>query len=216
MQHESVIGHCASDVLGIPLKVAFADTAAGTTLLTDAEQRRLESMKAPRAADWLRGRSALKQVLRRLCRNEDTSTIAFPNSHLSLTHGGGIAIAVGTDANDIIGLGVDFEPARPLNPEVSRFFLLENEQDWLDGVNASERSSHLRRLWTVKESVFKADPDNHESILMDYVLDTPGRLSAAAHIVHANGIREFTYFSFDRPDGTISVAACKTAEDRYA
>ena len=216
MLHEGEIPKYVGDALCIPLEAAFSDSVAGKPPLTGAEQRHVESMKKPRATEWLRGRCALKQVLRRLCRAEDTAHIAFPNPNLSLTHGGGIAIAVGTNANAILGLGIDFEPARYLKPEVSRFFLSEGEQTWLDGVCSSERPRHLRRLWTVKECVFKADPDNYKSIYKDYVLDTPGEISATAHIVHENGIREITYLSLDRPYGTISVAVCKRAGDKHA
>jgi 4'-phosphopantetheinyl transferase EntD len=205
---------CVTDALGIGCELACARDAADAASLSEAERRRRDSMGSRRAMEWLRGRAALKDILARLGRDADTTGIAFPNPQLSLSHGGGLAVAFGTGADGVRGLGVDYEPRRCPKPAIARFFLTEWEQAWLASTPEAERPRHLLRLWTVKESVFKADPDNRGSLLMDYALDAPAERRAVARVIRGGRIRTIDYFSLERHDGVFSFAACP-AEDRH-
>jgi hypothetical protein len=69
---------------------------------------------------------------------------------------------------------------------------------------ASEQANALRRLWTVKEALFKADLGNAGRILADYALADP---SAPSGVATGPGGR-LRYLSFPLPfkRGDLSVA----------
>lgn len=199
----------AGDALGVSLVIGCAAAPAGWAGLSPAERDQAAAVPRWRATQWLRGRAALKQVLKQHGRNTDTAKIPFPNSRLSLTHGGALSIAAGTEAKNVIGIGVDFETGPGPRPETARFFLSAAERAWLEAAPSAERSAHLRRLWTTKEALFKADPDNGDRAWTDYRLPAPGEAFATAHVAYPSGPREIAYVSFDLLEGTISIATCK-------
>lgn len=141
-----------------------------------------------RRRDWLLGRAALKAVLG----GADTAGVTFPHGRLSLTHAGGVAVAVAA-YGEHAGVGVDFEPDRPTDPRTARFFLHEDE-----------RADHdLLRLWTVKEALFKATPDNDGAQLLDYHLDDAAVTTGSATDRRGH---TFRYRSTTFGDGHLTVA----------
>ena len=161
---------------------------APVTTLTPGERAQLPN--GPRRHDWLLGRAALKAH-----GIGDTSSVAFPNRCLSLTHSAGIAVAARCDG-DQAGVGVDLEGWRRIDPRAARFFLRPDEK------------GDLLRLWTVKEALFKATPDNGGMALVDYEL-----AEAAAHegvAIDRHG-RTFEYRSRRRPEGWLTIAVCRAA-----
>lgn len=165
--------------LGLPVILARADSAIGVPLST-SEHLCLSALKqARRKRDWLLGRDALKQVLSALSRDEDTSRITFPNCRVSLTHSGGVSLAVGT-TTPAAGIGIDYEPLRNVNSEFARFFLNETEIEWVKQQPESVETRELLRLWTIKEAAFKCYPLNAGMLLADFtVLNTA---TAAAEV----------------------------------
>lgn len=143
----------------------------------------------PRRRDWLLGRAALKAS-----GIDDTSTVAFPNRCLSLTHSAGVAVAARCDG-DQAGVGVDLE-GRAVDPRTARFFLRPGEH------------GDLLRLWTVKEALFKATPANAGAVLVDYALDNCEAISGTAHDRQG---RTFEYLSRRRPEGWLTIAVCCAA-----
>lgn len=137
-----------------------------------------------RPGDWLLGRA----VLKRLLDGADTADIRFPNRCLSLTHSGGLAVAVRADG-DQVGVGVDYEPFHPIDPRIARFFVCDGE----DG--------DLLQLWTVKEALFKATPDNSGAVLRDYLVTGPDRA------IDERG-NTFRYRSRRLRHGWLTVAVC--------
>ena len=162
--------------------VALADLSAG------------ERAQLPRAAgrqqEWLLGRAALKHLLD----GGDTSGVRFPDRCLSLTHAAGRAVATSC-RGDQVGLGVDYEGPRPVDHRVARFFLQDHERDGAD----------LLRLWTVKEALYKATPDNDQVAFVDYAVVDPEALAGAAH--DRSG-RAFRYASAHVGSGWVTVAVC--------
>jgi hypothetical protein len=57
--------------------------------------------------------------------------------------------------------------------------------------------------------VFKADPDNRDGLLMDYVLETPAEPRGSASVLRAGATRMIDYVSFETAEGTLSFAVCK-------
>jgi 4'-phosphopantetheinyl transferase EntD len=154
--------------LGLPLRLAVACEPLAAAALSPAGRARLARYGEARRQQWLLGRAALSALLRRLHRADDAATLTLPQPSLSLTHAGGLAIALGCDRPGV-WLGVDFEAGRKLRPGLGRLFLQPAEAHSL----AAADNSTLLRVWTAKEAAFKADPANRGAVLRDYVLDTP-------------------------------------------
>jgi hypothetical protein len=168
--------------------VSLAVATAPATVLTAGELA--AAPDGPRRHDWLLGRAALKAH-----GIGDTSTVAFPNRCLSLTHSAGVAVAARCDG-DQAGVGVDLEGWRTIDPRTARFFLKPNEQ------------GDLLRLWTVKEALFKATPANAGAVLVDYEVDDPLAMEGTARDRHG---RAFEYLSRRRPEGWLTIAVCHAA-----
>ncbi|MFN2505484.1 MAG: hypothetical protein ABR540_14865, partial [Acidimicrobiales bacterium] len=169
------------------------------TRLSPAENlawRRLPA-QGRRRADWLLGRAALKLLMD----GDDTSAVAFPHPHLSLSHSAGIAVAAGSVGNQA-GLGVDFEGWRLTDPRTARFFLHDGER---------VQDGELLRLWTVKEALFKATPANAGGRLLDYRLTDPAAAVGTAVDVRGHAFR-YVSGCLDG-SGPLAVAICAGSAD---
>ncbi|MFY9268947.1 MAG: 4'-phosphopantetheinyl transferase superfamily protein [Candidatus Manganitrophaceae bacterium] len=195
--------------LGISLEIAASERGVDLRQLSPREQIRYRSLEGlPRRESWLKGRSALKRLLLRLGEEDDTSEVIFPHGRFSLTHSGRYAVAVGTDSDRLRGIGVDLEVGRSPHPESARFFLTPEERDWINRQRESDRPGHLLRLWTAKESLFKADPGNDETALSDYRMKDPGAWGGTAFVRHRRDV-EMRYASSPCGEGWISIAICQ-------
>ncbi len=158
----------AAAELGVPLILAHADTPAET--LSVAERRHLEALRfEARRRDWLIGRNALKQVLRRRGDSDDCANVRPADAGVSLTHGDGHAFAVGAATP---GIGIDFERPRRVHPRMASWFLDDEEQAMLPRTHDAAFDRELVRLWTVKEAAFKSHPDNAGLTLADLRINT--------------------------------------------
>ena len=158
---------------------------------------------APRRAVWLLGRAALKDLLAQLDLPADTSGITFPHPRLSLSHSEGCAVAIGTRDEQINGIGVDLELRAGPRPEAMRFFLAPSEREWVE--SSPERNERLLRLWTIKEALYKAFAENHDTSFRDYILADPAADAGRAEL--ATEYRAaFCYASFAIDGGFLSVA----------
>jgi phosphopantetheinyl transferase len=110
----------------------------------------------------------------------------------------------GRDAG-VLGVGMDIETNRVVQPEAARFFLSDSEQQWLKDQTGTASSRALLRLWTVKEAIFKADPDNSEKILGEYVLEKPSDWAGSAYRKDRRRL-QFHYASIEVDRGFISIA----------
>lgn len=183
----------------IPFRAVVTQEAASPDRLTPGETRLLKEMKNARRRDsWLRGRRALKALLEALGENPDTSLVRVPHPRLSLSHSGEWAVALGTAAPGTAGVGVDLELREPPRVESMRFFLAPEEQARLG--QAPPRT--LLRLWTVKEAIFKADPDNALASVRGYVLEDPEAPEGRVR----TGRKSFFYRTFEVPGGFLTAA----------
>lgn len=182
--------------LGVPVALAVATDAAPTSALSLGEKQFAESLPQREARNtWLRGRAALKAL-----GGGDTSTLRFPHPSLSLSHSDGTAVAVRSDS-PLAGIGIDFEAWRAcVHPRMARFFLRSSEQE-------AARTAHgLVRLWTIKEALFKAFPDNSQSVLLDFELSDPCARRGTATGPDGQVLR---YASADVVAGSLSVATLR-------
>jgi phosphopantetheinyl transferase (holo-ACP synthase) len=204
---DRLLGAALSEALGVPLSAATSRRLVRLSALSPEERRRHDGFASPeRRREWRRGRAALKLLV-----GGDTAALRFPHPRLSLSHAAGRAVAVALDGAPpgVVGVGVDLEGPRRPREETARFFLDERERAWLAALAPAERPAELLRLWTVKEALFKADPDNDGGALADYALHAPGLPAGRAR----RGRRRFRYATKIVDAGTLSVAV---AEDDHA
>lgn len=180
--------------LAAPMVLRGATSPVDLADLTGGERRQLPDAGSRRRQDWLLGRAALKQVVE----GGDTSLVCFPHRCLSLTHAAGVAVAGRTDG-DQAGVGVDYEGPHATDPRIAPLFLVERERE------AAAGPDDLLRLWTVKEALFKATPDNEGATFLDYELVEPAALAGEAE--DGTG-RRFRYVSGGLWGGRLTVAVC--------
>jgi len=194
---------------GVSLRVALSMKPAKVDKLTSRERLHLETLgNDRRLLSWLTGRAALKSLLASLGDPAETMEIEFPHQRYSLTHSGTYAVAVGTSSDEFIGIGVDLEIHRPVRRETARVFLDEREQAWLESCAETSITKQLLRLWTVKESLFKSDPENGKRWFSDYRIETPSAQSGRAFLKDKSDA-EFRYASIEFDEGFLSAVVHK-------
>ena len=126
--------------------------------------------------DWIQGRSALKKVFEHLNKSIDVTKISFPDQCFSISHTKDCAVAIGilNNCESSNGVGIDLELNRKIDAKHTRYYLSKYESDL---VNSND---DLLRLWTVKEALFKADPNNDGVILKYYNVKNPKTLKGEA------------------------------------
>lgn len=183
--------------------------------LSETEVIQLAQFKnEKRKLSWLRGRRAIKILLRDLEFVEphfefqmiDTSATFFPHPAFSLSHSQEVAIAIACMA-PAFGVGIDLEFIRPTKPQMSKFYLQEHERNWLADLDPEQRACEQIRLWTVKEAVFKSDLNNLDRTLMRYSLHDPRAESGKASVPeYGGGTQEIEYKSKRFGDAWITIA----------
>lgn len=215
---EEEIGKLLQHLHGEPhlhLKLVLDTKELQPTDLSSAEVGRFQKLAAtPRASSWMRGRSVLKQLLRRCGLDDETTNVQFPHQALSLTHSDQYAVGVQaklvtasaqSPEYQLIGTGVDFEVTRKVNPRATRFFLQESEVTALTDGDRLHDNSVLLRLWTAKEAIFKADPENAQTFPGGYTLLNP--LESSGWAQHkAVDSPAFVYASIVMEFGTATLA----------
>jgi acyl carrier protein len=168
--------------------------------LTPGEAAQFAAVPGPvRQRSWLVARRALRRALTACGRPADTSGYPLPSPVVSLSHSAEVAVAaVPGVPSGVAGVGVDVELDRLPDPRIARLFLTASERAWV-----ADRPAELLRLWTVKEALFKADPGNAGTVLIDYALDDPAAVRGGAH--RASG-PAFRYASASLRRGSLSVA----------
>ncbi|GGK74811.1 phosphopantetheine-binding protein [Mangrovihabitans endophyticus] len=159
----------------------------------------------PRRRAWLTGRHALRRALVWTGRPADTSRVTFPHDAVSLSYSGAIAVVAATDGA-VAGIGVDVETGPPPDIETARVFLRDGELRMLRRLPPPRQPGALLRWWTVKEALFKADPDNHLGGLRRYVLGTPPGGGGVARRAAGRCGAGLSYRSFALRRGYLSVA----------
>lgn len=145
-------------------ELTIGEKAQAAALPSDARRR-----------SWLVARRALRRALADSRLPTDTSTYGFPHRRASLSYDRSYVVAaVADDAEVLIGVGVDVQTGRAPEPETARLFLAEHEREALESTPALRQRGELLRMWTVKEALYKADPDNAATLdLRRYHLDDP-------------------------------------------
>lgn len=184
----TILEQQASQRLDAAIQLSCSESPVSRCCLSRGEQSRLDAFRNPqRRQDWLTGRAALKTLRRRQGRSDDTAGIEFPAPQLSLTHADGTALAAGTN-DRTLGIGIDYEVRRDVNPRMAAWFLDDAEQAWLSGLPRASVAPQLVRLWTIKEAAFKSHPDNRTMVLGDFSIIDPAS-SSAVDVCSNRGLR---------------------------
>lgn len=120
----------------------------------------------------------------------------------SLTHAGDRTFALALRQSPYRGVGLDFEPWRPLDERHRRLMLTRREDALLGTANGRD----LLRIWTVKEALFKADLGGQQRWVTAYELDCPSRRSGTARVRAGGRVQHFRYISIEVPGGMLSAA----------
>ena len=144
-------------------------------------------------------RPGLKTLCKHFNVDIDVAQLKFPNKMFSLSHSNHVSVTAGSPCASIAGLGVDFEAPRKVNSDMGRFFLTPRER------TTSEQE--LLRLWTVKEALFKACPDNEGRLLSDFETAMP-TASAGKATLRDNPSFRFYYHCRKIAAGFLSFAVC--------
>jgi phosphopantetheinyl transferase/acyl carrier protein len=151
------------------------------TALSRAEQEAWRALRTPepRRVEWLLGRLAGKCAVRaflearhglrlspaevEIVPDADGRPVAggawtrdVPAPILSLSHAGGVAVAVVGDGTAAAGVGVDVEQAGRLGEDADRVAFTAGEQALLAALDEEGREAWRLRLWCAKEAVAKA------------------------------------------------------------
>jgi hypothetical protein len=207
MMDAAALSAWASQALGTPIAFAVERDPVPEGGLSEGEQARYAGFSLPRRReDWLRGRAALKSLLRSLGEPEDTSGLAFPNARITLSHSAGIAVAAAfrSAPEGALGIGIDFEGHRPVKADTVRFYLSAAERARPEAAALAARD--LLRLWTVKEALFKADPGNRSRGWSLGVYEVEGSLADFAGSARVSGLLSFRYLSLALDEGFLSLA----------
>jgi phosphopantetheinyl transferase len=207
--NEASLTHALLETFSLPILACVEGTTIAEDRLSAGEREELARLTAPeRRESWLRGRAALKRLAGAIGVDADTSAFRFPHPRVSLTHSEAWAVAIGLNSEKVGGIGVDLELKSVPKPETARKFLNPSEMVWLRRMDEGDHPRLLHRLWTVKEALFKADPENPGKSLRDYALADPGFVAGRAR----RGSLQFHYASFEVPEGFLSVAVLPSVE----
>ena len=145
----------------------------------------------------IKRRSDLKQ--------EDAAQLVMPHARYSLTHCLNTVAAVANRFKHAMGIGIDLEYGRSMDPRAAKFFLTHEEQRI---VNASDHvNQQLLRLWTVKEAIYKADLNNQCNFwFFDYETQNPVASIGIATKVSCRSKKKFRYASMPYQDGFLTIA----------
>jgi len=176
------------------LQRAFSDSITrdyfARRYLTAREWRDYRDLPERRKEDWLAGRVAAKDAVRRYLWDRGAGPLwpieveigtdpdgapvvrapAGLDLRVSIGHKGGQAVAMVAEGADP---GVDMESVEPRPPELDRAAFTERERAWLSGRPEVERDAWRARLWAAKEAAAKrrrtglGDPRRMEADSMD-------------------------------------------------
>lgn len=166
-----------------------------------------------RRTDWLHGRIAAKEAVRMLVKerlgrdigmldieiskDDDRRPVVhisggIENVLVSLSHTNGVAVALASFQTDGKP-GVDAEEITTREPDFAARFLKADELNYLEKCAPNERDAELTRLWSAKESVYKALGGALE--LTSFSIEIPTLTPNVMAISNANSPSKFRVFS---------------------
>ena len=143
--------------------MAWADPTAPMPRLIGDEVLAVEQVSPARAREFGAGRAAARDAMgllgqppRPVLQGEDRAPIWPKGLTGSITHTARDCLAVVTDTPDIRALGLDMEPATPLESALWPDICTMAEMHWLSSLGPSQRGHFAKIIFSTKEAVYKA------------------------------------------------------------
>ena len=140
--------------------VSVGCIAGSSPTLDESERRATARMSPPRLREFAQGRAEARAALGALGApsgpvpiGADRAPIWPPGYVGSISHAGDIAVAVAAARGQIAAIGVDLEPAVPLEPELLQRVCRPEELARLRAV--PNPALHAKLIFSAKESVYK-------------------------------------------------------------
>lgn len=173
--------HALGAVCTAPILLEVRDLSCPAPELSTAEESQHAGMSSEkRRAEYLIGRAALKAVLTRLGKSDDTAAVVWPSAFCSLSHSHGHAVAVGLAEG--MGIGVDLQLQRTPPFMMAERILADDTLEWWRQLPESAQAQALQRFWTVNEAVYKACPAPQPAYFRHYRMADPTRFDGALTI----------------------------------
>ncbi len=163
IQQKFALPDFARPLFGASVALGWADPTAPMPRLLGDEVFAVEHVTAARAREFGAGRAAARIAMellghppRPILQGEDRAPIWPAGLTGSITHTARDALAVVTDDPAIRALGLDMEPATPLEPDLWRAVCTQDDLLWLAGLGPSQRGHFAKLIFCAKEAFYKA------------------------------------------------------------
>jgi 4'-phosphopantetheinyl transferase EntD len=152
-----------------------AAAEASDSFLYPGEYQHVERAVERRRREFATGRALARRLLRTLGHADapllpgpDRTPLWPPGIVGSITHAGGVCAVTVARAAEIRALGIDVEPARPLEPDLWPSVCTATEREWLHRYAEPRRGLLGKVVFSAKEAVYKC-----QHPLTRVVLDFP-------------------------------------------
>lgn len=153
----------ASRLLNLPVRTSEMDPRAAIDALFPGEETAVAGAIDKRRREYAAGRICARRAIAALgespasiLQGEDRAPIWPPGLVGCITHTDAwCAAAVARRADGFRSLGLDIEPATPLDPKLFRIICLPEERAYLDAQPAAERGLLGKLIFSAKECAYK-------------------------------------------------------------
>ncbi|WP_420339133.1 4'-phosphopantetheinyl transferase family protein [Roseibium sp.] len=146
------------------VQIAVADPRGGKPTGYADEEIHVANAVPSRRSEFFAGRECARKAMRDLGFQPtaigvrpDRSPI-WPNGLIgTISHSKTVCLAaVSRQNDDLLSIGLDIEPDLPLPEDMWDTICTSNERTWLAGLPSAERARQALRMFTAKESAYKA------------------------------------------------------------
>lgn len=158
-RHADFIRH----MFGPSVAIGWADPKSPMPRLLGDEVLAIEHVTAARAREFAAGRAAARAAMEQLghlprpvLQGPDRAPVWPAGLTGSITHTAQDALAVVTEDPAVRALGLDLEPAQPLDPGLWREVCTDEDLLWLGTLGPSQRGYFAKLIFSAKEAAYKA------------------------------------------------------------
>jgi len=163
IQQRFALSDFARPLFSSGVAMGWADPTAPMPRLLGDEVFAIDHATAARAREFGAGRAAARMAMEQLghpprpiLQGDDRAPIWPAGLTGAITHTARDAMAIVTDDPSIRALGLDMEPATPLEPDLWRMICTQEDMLWLAQLGPSQRGHFAKLLFSAKESFYKA------------------------------------------------------------
>ncbi len=205
MRRLSMLEMAARTMVPAGIAVGVTSPRDNVDPMWPAEEAAIASAQDARQKEFAAGRAAARKALQALGRapsavpmGEDRSPV-WPRAVVgSISHDSKACIAIVAERDRYRGIGIDIEPALPLEAELFAEICRAEELAWLRQLPFQSRGLVVRRFFSAKEAIYKCQYATSHEIFdfkaLSVVFDKQGRFDARL-MIDVNGFEKGTIFS---------------------